>query len=107
MITAEKLNDIQLLHFNRAMHFNVRPRYTCGSPGVVGEDIALEVAREEVVLFNAALAGVYGDEDFDRASLVGVEGISMLWVEMPRAWKIYDLITSEIHDSPFVGIRTA
>lgn len=104
MITTEMLSKVQLLHHNRDMHFNVRPRYTLGAPGVVDRVTALEVAHDEAKLFDNALAGVYGDEEFDRASIVGVDGVATLWVEMPRAWKIYDLITTEVHDSPFVGL---
>ena len=102
MITVEQLDDVQLLHRDRGMHFNVQPRYTAGSPGVVDQDEALRVARSEVRLYNEALAGVYGDEDLVRASVVGLDGISILRVEMSSNWRIYDLITASVWEEPFV-----
>ncbi len=103
MITTEMLSDVQRLHHSRMMHFTVEPRYTSGRPGVVGQDEALALARDELQVFGEAMRGVHGDEDFDRAVSVGVGGVSTLWVEMPRAWRVYDLITRELHDIPFVG----
>ncbi len=103
MITTEQLNDVHRFHHERTMHYSVQPRYTLASPGVVEEEFALALARSEILVYNEALDGLYGHEDLRRATNVGLDGISVLRVEMPRNWRVYDLITTESWDEEFVG----
>lgn len=53
-------------------HFNVRPRYTAGSPAMVSEDIARRVAEEEREDYQRALDGTYGPEAQERARRDGL-----------------------------------
>ena len=103
MITAEQLSEVHLLHRDRDMHFCVQPRYTLGNPGVVDQGVALALARSEIKVYHQALKGLWGHEDCQRAAVVGLDGISLLRVEMPRNWRVYDLITLQSWDEEFVG----
>ncbi len=58
-----------------AIYYEIIPRYTGGSPGVVDKDIALKVAKQETDAFNAYFEGAYGEEGIQLAGKYGLEGI--------------------------------
>lgn len=53
-------------------HYNVKPRYTCGSPAAVSRDIALNQVREEAISYDIDLSGVHGEEQLERAKTLGL-----------------------------------
>jgi hypothetical protein len=53
-------------------HFNVKPRYTCGSPAAVSQEDALYQANEELVSLQHDLEGVHGEEHQARARSLGL-----------------------------------
>jgi hypothetical protein len=83
------------------VYFNVVPRYTPGSPAIVPEDIANDVAIEESAAYERALSGVDGAEDQARAERLGLRGISEQRTEYPECWVVKDLITLERFVRPF------
>lgn len=56
-------------------YWNVRPRYSAGSPAMVDERTALSVARDEQEEYKAALDGIYGAKEASRARELGLSGI--------------------------------
>lgn len=83
-------------------HFNVRPRFTPGSPGLVNEAIATHVAEQERDAQARAATGVYGPEIQARAQDEhALSGIAYLLEEHAKFWRVYDLITEEKRDVPF------
>lgn len=76
------------------MYYQVNPRYTCGSPAMVPEDIALKVAKEEREGYQDALTGIYGDEAKHRAESLGLDGIALRYVCKYNKLHYYDLITN-------------
>ena len=62
--------------------YNVRPRYSPGSPAAVDEATARRSAREERDSYETALSGAWGDAERQRAELLGLDGIAYeLWEE--------------------------
>ena len=80
-------------HFN--VHFNVRPRYTPGSPAAVDEEIARKVAEEEKHFIEHALSGVWGPAEKARAEKLGLRGIVEMRTERRDHWEVLDLCTGE------------
>ena len=85
----------------RNVYFNVVPRYTHGSPAMVPEDIAHDVAIEESAAYERALSGEDGAEDKARAERLGLHGIAEQRTEYAECWVIEDLITLERFVRPF------
>lgn len=81
--------------------FNVAPRYTCGSPALVGSDIAEQVAREERRAYECHLEGIYGDDKKREAEENGLGLIAFTMKETRKGWVVVDLITDEEHFWPF------
>ena len=81
--------------------YNVRPRYTPGSPASVNEAIALRVAAEERENYEVALSGMWGDAERARAEALGLAGIVYTLHEEGRGkrfrWVQIDLITGTTH----------
>ena len=80
--------------------YNVRPRYTPGSPAVVDEATAQRVAREERDAYEHALTGAWGEAERQRAELLGVSSIVYSLHEDGSGrrfrWVQADLITDTI-----------
>ena len=55
--------------------YNVRPRYTPGSPAAVDEATALRVAEQERDGHEQALSGAWGEDERERAVQLGLTGI--------------------------------
>lgn len=81
----------------RHWHFEVRPRFTPGSPACVDERTAERVAAQEKRGFEMAREGVYGAEEKRFADVVGNAWIVFCWQETGRATKprfnVQDLLT--------------
>lgn len=79
--------------------YNVRPRYTPGSPAAVDEDTAFRVAREEREAYEHALTGIGGERERRRAEMLGLEGIvyTLHWQGSGRKfrWVQTDLVTGK------------
>ena len=87
-------------------YYNVRPRYTAGSPAMVDEATARRVAEQEKDAYEAALEGVYGEEDQRKAKALGLRGITERVREaMGRFWEVTDLITDETYMRPILNGR--
>lgn len=82
-------------------HFNVVPRYTCGSPANADEGLALRVAQQEREAFETALKGIYGLEEKAKAELMGLDGIVEHRQEGRRCWLVHDLLTDQQFKRPF------
>lgn len=80
--------------------YNVRPRYSPGSPAAVDEATALRVVREERDAYEHALAGAWGEAERQRAELLGLDGIVYSLHEDGRGrhfrWVQGDLITGTV-----------
>lgn len=95
----------------KRLTFNVRPRYTPGSPAMVCEKTALKVAAEERRAYEPSRDGVYGSVEAARAARLGlgpVEGedgvrrsIAEETVEHANHWMVRDLVTGEVYQRPF------
>lgn len=83
----------------RSLRFNVRSRYSAGSPAQVPEHIALQVVRDEQESYRHALEGAYGEEQKKRAETLGLSGIVYVMFEKGSGrqfrWHIWDLLTDE------------
>lgn len=82
-------------------YFNVRPRYTAGSPAMVDAVTAERVAGEEKRGYERAIEGIYGPEEQHRAICEGLFGIAEKTQEIRGGWKVYDLIMHEQYFRPF------
>lgn len=83
--------------------FNVRPRYTPGSPALVHLDIAYKVAAEEKEFYQHALSGTRGERERLRAITLGLKACAERTEEKAGFWLVSDLITGEIYERPFTG----
>jgi len=81
--------------------YNVRPRYTPGSPGMVDRATAEGVARAESRAYQAALEGVYGFLEQFIAQTLGVARIVVHMNEWGQSWDCHDLMTQERYRTPF------
>jgi hypothetical protein len=77
--------------------FNVKPRYTAGSPAMVDEGTAHRVAESELQSFEYASDERCGAETAEKARRLGLGGIVTAMREQPRGkgWDVLDLITGE------------
>ena len=83
-------------------HYNVNPRYTSGSPAMVGLGTATHVAAQEREDYKAALTGIYGDVQKERAEKLGLKGIVECILKMERnnrrdGYIVHDLLTDETY----------
>jgi hypothetical protein len=76
-------------------HYNVRPRYTPGSPALVPYDIARRVATEERLAREHDLSGVHGEDLLARAERLGLGRIVYFTLEQRGGVTVTDLLTSE------------
>jgi len=81
--------------------YNVRPRYGCGSPGLVFQHTAEQVAASEQRCYQDALDGIYGEKLKARAERLGLRGIAEHFKETRKGWLVTDLITGEQYLRPF------
>lgn len=84
----------------RSLYYEVRPRYTSGSPDLVPESVAEQVAQEEKEAYERALKGLYGETDRLRAGRLGLSHIVFERQEKGREWLVNDLITGENRSEP-------
>lgn len=86
-------------------YYNVRPRYTPGSPAMVDAATAARVARQEKAGYEDALSGVYGVELQTRAQNEGLRGIVERVMRERRMQRqfgfvVWDLLTAEEYWRP-------
>jgi hypothetical protein len=81
-------------------HYQVRPRYTPGSPAQVPQHVALRVAEQEPRFYERALSGVWGDKSKQTAETEGLDFIAYTMQEKRGGWEILDLITEKRHFWP-------
>lgn len=70
-VIARALSLIRLFR-SKHSHFNVKPRYTCGSPAAVSQEEALHQINEELISIEHDLEGAHGDEHQARARKLGL-----------------------------------
>lgn len=80
-------------------YYNVAPRYTGGSPGLVDRGTAERVALDESRSYDGALTGVYGEADERVARQLGLRGVVEYREEVGsgkrHGWNVLDLCTGE------------
>ncbi len=81
--------------------YNVRPRYTPGSPGMVGSEVAERLARSESRSYQATREGTYGPEATEEARALGLARIVVHMEEKRGGWSCFDLLTQEEFRIPF------
>ena len=88
-------------------HYNVRPRYTPGSPAMVSADTALQVAHEEKQAYEHHLVGAFGSQLMLRAKALGLKGIveRVQEVKNGKEWQVGDLITHEEYERPVLSFQ--
>lgn len=96
----------------RRTYFEVRPRYTAGSPGMVDEAQARRVAREEWASYQSELSGIYGRAQQRTAmeigllpqpvaGLFGARGIVEAVEEHDNHWLVTDVLTGKVFRRDF------
>lgn len=75
--------------------YDVRPRYTAGSPAMVDEATARRVAKQEKTGYEMALEGFYGEEAKMEAEQRGMGAVVFSWTEKGNTLIITDMITEE------------
>lgn len=85
------------------MYYNVKPRYTPGSPGMVDQKTAEHVAAQERRCFKEALDGTYGDHLQNVAKTQELLGIVERVYETAIGWEVHDLLTDAQYMRPFTG----
>jgi hypothetical protein len=87
-------------------YYNIRPRYTPGSPAMVYDNpTASRVAKSEKAFYEEALTGIMGAELKERAEREGLKGIVERVLRERRenrvnGFVVYDLITCEEYWRP-------
>lgn len=81
-------------------YFNVAPRYTTGSPAMVKDETARQVAKQESSAYKRHLSGTYGDSAKEFAERTGLRGISYLTTERGKWMWVQDIITNELFKVP-------
>lgn len=81
-------------HF-RSLHWEVRPRYSGGSPAMVDAETCLKVAKQERYGYAAHYDGAYGPDLAKAARFCGLKGICFCWREVRGKISVYDLLTME------------
>lgn len=84
-----------------AIYYNVRPKYSAGSPASVSAEIAAMVANDEREAHAATLRGIYGEASRAVAEKDTLRGLSERVIERRDAWLVEDLITEERYVRPF------
>lgn len=79
-------------------YFNVRPRYTGGSPAMVDREIAFRVLDEEHRSFHHANEGFYGPEKEKQAKEQGLNGIVEMVTEKGNKLFYLDLMTGLVSE---------
>jgi hypothetical protein len=82
-------------------HYDVHPRYSCGSPAMVPEHTARGVAEDERRAYEAALTGFYGEAEQEKAKQLGLAGIVEYRTEKAKYWLVEDLITGRVVERLF------
>lgn len=82
-------------------YYNVKPRYSPGSPAMVDAPTAAMVANDEKDGHERTLSGVYGDEAREKAEKDTLRGLAERVTERSDCWLIQDLITDEVYIRPF------
>jgi hypothetical protein len=82
-------------------YYNVRPRYSPGSPASVPAYVAAMVANDEKEAHEATLSGVYGEDAATKAKTDPLRGLAERVEERAGAWLVEDLITKERYVRPF------
>lgn len=78
------------------MHYNLKPRYTGGSPAAVWDEaLALRVVEQERTAHEHALSGAYGEAEQKKATMLGLRGIVETVIERKGGWEVEDLLTRE------------
>jgi hypothetical protein len=91
-----KMNNLVPVKGKR-VSYHVAPRYTPGSPALVDFGIAKRVAWQEAETHQRLLTGVYDDAEADRATKLGLAGISYAMDERAECWIVTDLITGQMY----------
>jgi hypothetical protein len=81
--------------------FNVRPRYSPGSPAMVDERTAQRVANDEREMIASNLDGTYGAALQAKAWALGLAWIVESVGERAGGWDVLDLLTDERYRRPF------
>jgi len=86
-------------------YYNVRPRYTSGSPAMVDAQTAARVAKQEKAAYEDALSGQLGVELRERAEREGCRGIAERVMRERRqnrvnGFDVYDLILCQEYWRP-------
>ena len=86
-------------------YWNVRPRYTPGSPALVDCRTATKVAKDEKEFYEYALSGTWGEKEKARAEAEGLRGIAEHVIYEKRenrvnGFVVRDLITGEEYWRP-------
>lgn len=89
----------------KPLYYNVAPRYTPGSPALVRQEIAEQVAAEEARAIEYYLKGYMGEESRAIAERLGLAGIVELRHEMRKGWDVIDLCTGTRHFRPFPKVK--
>ncbi len=89
------------------LSFNVRPRYTSGSPASVNMDTAYKVVEQERRAHEHALSGAWGEQERLRALALGLRACAEGVEELRMCWRVSDLITGEMYDRPFPSRKRA
>jgi hypothetical protein len=79
-------------------YYNVRPRFTPGSPAMVGLRLAQKVAEEERHAITAYLEGFYGEKYQEHAKRVGLHRIAFHLHERRGGFIVTDLLTHEQYE---------
>lgn len=82
-------------------YFNVRPRYSPGSPAMVDGPTAAMVANDEKDGHERTLAGIYGDDARTKAEGDTLRGLAERVTERSDCWLVQDLVTDEVYIRPF------
>lgn len=86
-------------------YYNVRPRYTSGSPAMVDAQTAAHVAKSEKSFYEDALSGIMGTEMRERAEREGLKGIAERVMREERrnrrnGFIVYDLLMCQEYWRP-------
>ena len=94
--TFTALRNLRVRH----IHFEARPRYSCGSGALVDADVCCKCAADEVRSRDMDLTGVHGEEKKARAEKLGLSWICYARWEKGKKVFRYDLITGENIQEP-------
>jgi hypothetical protein len=80
----------------RPSHYHVAPRFTPGSPAMVNEKIAKQVAKEELEAYEEHVDKErYGEQLREFAVKLGLRGIVEYRVETKKGWEVTDLVVND------------